>query len=670
VRGLCSAIGIVKLPGTIRFICLQQALSWNVMRTTFFTVIAAAALLPSLPAAAQLSPSVADAMADMSIEELANLQVTSVSKKPERLGAAAASVFVITADDIRRSGAATLPEALRLAPNLNVAQGSGYGYAISARGFNSSRNTVPNKLLVLIDGRSVYSPFFSGVTWDAQQVMLEDIERIEVISGPGGTLWGVNAVNGVINITSRAAAAAEGSLVALRAGERGRQVALRQGAGDWRLHATYLDERPTSLASGAPVDDARHQWQAGLRRDWGAGADLFSVHLNAYRGALDQPQPGAITTGSELALGTVRSSGASLTARWTHALDAGGSLMLQGYVDHSEREVPPTYAERIQVADLQFQHSLPANRIGQLVWGANLRHTWDAVVNSDTVAFLPARVGQNWASLFGQDELALRENLRLILGARVEHNDYTGAEFLPSLRLAWQLAPQHALWSGFSRTVRAPSRLDADTFIPGNAPYLLRGGPQVRAEVAKVVELGYRGQPLAGLSYSATLFHNRYDHLRTQEVDPTGSFLTFDSKMQGKSSGIEMWGSYQAAAWWRLNAGWMALHQRFALKPGSNDEAGPLTSGRDPSHTAQLRSTFILSGDKELELAVRKVGRLASDQVPGYRAVDARFAWRPRRNLELSLSGNNLNGAHAEYGPLETRSEVPREIALKLVWMP
>ncbi|NHZ64991.1 TonB-dependent receptor plug domain-containing protein [Massilia genomosp. 1] len=630
---------------------------------------ALAPLVLALPAAAQLSAVAANAMADMSIEDLANIEVTSVSKKPERLAAAAASVFVITADDIRRSGAATLPEALRLAPNLQVAQSSGYGYAISARGLNTSRNTVPNKLLVLIDGRSVYSPFFSGVTWDAQQVMLEDIERIEVISGPGGTLWGVNAVNGVINISTRAASATQGSLVALRAGQRGNHVAVRQGAGDWRVQASYLNERPTGLASGAPVNDARHQWQAGMRRDWGGGADQFSVVGIAYRGVLDQPEPGAITTGTKLDLGTVQSSGASLTAHWTRALAGGGSLMLQGYIDHSERDVPPTYAERIQVADLQFQHSLPAGGLGQLVWGANVRHTWDAVTNSETVAFLPAKVEQDWSSLFAQDELALRENLRLVLGARVEHNDYTGAEFLPSMRLAWQVAPQHALWSGVSRTVRAPSRLDADTYIPGKPPYLLRGGPQVRAEVAKVFELGYRGQPLAQLSYSATVFHNRYDYLRTQEYNVAGGFLTFDSKMEGKSSGIEMWGSYQATSWWRLNAGWMALHQRFALKAGSNDAPAPRTSGRDPSHTAQLRSTFTLSDDKELEVAVRKVARLDSDKVPGYRALDARLAWRVRRDMALSVSGNNLNGAHAEYGPLATRSDVPRDIAVKLVWM-
>ncbi|MDM5177695.1 TonB-dependent receptor [Massilia sp. DJPM01] len=640
------------------------------MTTTFSRWIGLAPLLLALPVSAQLSAFAAGTVADMSIEELANNEVTSVSKKPERLAAAAASVFVITADDIRRSGAATVPEALRLAPNLQVAQASGYGYAISARGFNGSRNTVPNKLLVLIDGRSVYSPFFSGVSWDAQQVMLEDIERIEVISGPGGTLWGVNAVNGVINISTRAASATQGSLVALRAGQRGNSVALRQGGGgDWRLHATDVNERHTELASGAPVRDARHQWQAGMRRDWGSGAEQFSVAGNAYRGALDQPEPGALSTGTKLDLGTVRSSGASLTGRWTHALAGGGSVMLQGYIDHSEREVPPTYAERIQVADLQFQHSLPASGIGQLVWGANVRHTWDAVTNSKTVAFLPAKVNQDWASLFVQDELAVREDLRLILGARVERNDYTGAEYLPSMRLAWQLTPTHALWGGASRTVRAPSRLGADTFIPGNAPFILRGGPQVRSEVAQVFELGYRGRPLPQLSYSATVFHNRYDYLRTQEVDVSGTFLTFDSKMEGKASGIEMWGSYQATPYWRLSAGWMVLHQRFWLKPGSNDAAGPRTSGRDPSHTAQLRSTFTVADGKELELAVRKVARLESDKVPGYHALDARFGWRLRRNVELSVSGNNLNGAHAEYGPLATRSEVPREIALKLVWL-
>ncbi len=256
----------------------------------------------------------------------------------------------------------------------------------------------------------------------------------------------------------------------------------------------------------------------------------------------------------------------------------------------------------------------------------------------------------------------------MTLGARVERNPYTGVELLPTARLAWSAAPGHTVWGGLSRTVRAPSRLDVDAFIPGSPPFLLRGGAQVRSEVAKVLEVGYRGQPMAGTSFSVTAFHNRYDHLRTQEVDPSQTFVTFSSLMEGKASGIEMWGSAQVASNWRLSAGLVALHQRFRLKAGSNDTAGPGTARKDPSHTALLRSTFNLASDKGLEVGVRKVGALDNPAVPGYTAIDARFGWRLRPELELSITGHNLNGGHAEFGPAATRTQVGRELAVKLVW--
>ncbi len=633
-----------------------------------------AGLLPltvALPAMAQMS--VRDDMADLSIEELANIQITSVSKKAEPLGGAAASVFVITNDDIRRSGAVSLPEALRLAPNLQVAARSGYEYSITARGLNGSANSVPNKLLVMIDGRSVYAPLFSGVPWDVQNVMLDDVERIEVISGPGGTLWGVNAVNGVINIITRAASASAGQLVSLHAGQRGAMAAFRHGGtsanGHWRVFGGYLDERHTRLETGARVNDSRRQSHLGFRSDWRVGDARFSVHGNAYRGRAEQPEPGAISvTGTTLVLGDVSTSGVNLTGAWNHSLADGASLSLQAYLDRSKRTVVPTLVEALDIADLQFQHTLSRGGAHQLVWGASARYTWDDVINSEVIAFLPAKFNQTWLSVFAQDDIALRENLRMTVGARVERNDYTGAEFLPSARLAWQVTPQHALWSGLSRTVRAPSRLDADTFIPGAPPYVLRGGPQVRAEVAKVAELGYRGQPAPGLSFSATLFYNRYDHFRTTEVDSSFTFVTFGSQMHGSARGLEMWGSFQAASNWRISAGWMGLRQHLELKPGSLDEAAPLAAGRDPKYTAQLRSTWSMSDDVELELAARRVGALVAYDLPAYSALDARLGWRVRRDLELSVSGQNLNGGHAEYGPLATRTVVPRALAVKLVW--
>jgi iron complex outermembrane receptor protein len=511
------------------------------------------------------------------------------------------------------------------------------------------------------------------VFWDGQDVMLEDIERIEVISGPGGTMWGVNAVNGVINITTRSASDTRGSLLSLRGANTGGDLAFRQGGnnGDinWRVYGKALDRAHTELANGDDVRDAWHRGQIGFRTDWERGAERFSVNGNAYRGRLAQPEPGEISvSGTDLQLGTIRTDGVNLTAQWEHALDAGGSLSVQAYIDHSRRDVPPTFAESLDIADLQLQHSLPVLGAHSIVWGANYRHSWDRVRNSEIIAFLPAREQQTWASLFAQDEITLRDDLRLTAGMRLERNDYTGTEFLPTLRLAWKAAPGHAFWAGASRTIRAPSRLDVDAFVPGRPPYLLRGGVQVRPEVAKVFEAGYRGQPGAGLSYSVTVFHNNYDHLRTQEIDPTGTFITFDSLMEGQATGIEMWGSYQASRNWRLSGGMTALRERMTLLPGSNDVAGPGTSGKDPAHSMQLRSSYTIDDERELEIGVRRVAALDNPAVPGYTALDARFGWRVRPNVALSVVGQNLNGGHAEYGALATRSEIPRSVGVKLVW--
>ena len=612
--------------------------------------------------------------ADLSIEELANIQVTSVSKKPERLLEAPASVFVITADDIRRSGAATLPEVLRLAPNLQVAQGNGTTYSITARGLNGGGNSAPNKLLVLIDGRSVYTPLFSGVFWDVQDVMLEDIERIEVISGPGGTLWGVNAVNGVINITTRSAHDTQGSLAMLRGANNGADVAFRQGGrrgeDSWRVYGKAQGRSHAETASGAPVDDAWHAGQVGFRADWERGADRFTLNGNANRGAFGQPAPGTIrVSGSNPQLGTIDTRGVNLTAGWQRALQDGGSLNFQLYYDYTRREVPPTFTESLDIVDLEFQHTLATFGAHSLAWGANYRYSWDRTQGSEFVAFLPERLNQTWLSLFAQDEITLSPTLRATLGARVERNDYTGTEFLPSARLSWSAAPGHAFWATASRAVRAPSRIDADTYIPGRPPYILAGGPGVRSEVANVFELGYRGQPLQSLSYSATLFYNDYDHLRTQELLPSRTAVRFDNLMEGSALGIEMWGSFQATKSWRLSGGLTTMREHFHLKPGSNDAGGlKQRPGLDPSHTLQLRSHYSIDATRDVELALRKVDALDAGSVPGYTAVDARFGWRVRPGLELSVAATNLNGSHAEYGGIATRSEVPRTVAVKMVW--
>ncbi len=611
----------------------------------------------------------------MTLEELGNIKVTSVSKKPERLAEAPASVFVITAEDIRRSGATSLPEALRIAPNLHVARLHGSGYAISARGLNGSTTSAPNKLLVLIDGRSVYSPLFSGVFWDVQDVMLKDVERIEVISGPGGTLWGINAVNGVINVITRSAGDTEGALLAGHAGNFNSGASFRYGAsgasGSYRVFGKYSEQDHLSTADGTATDDGWHRSQVGFRADWDRWSGELMVQGNAYRGRFGQPEPGAISVSTmDLELGTIETSGANLTARWERRFDDGAAFSVQAYYDRTERTIPPTLDDTVDIVDLQFQHSLATTGKHALTWGANYRHSRDrALALGSVFTFLPEHVDQDWSSLFAQDQVALRDDLQLTLGARVEDNPYTGVEFLPTARLGWTVAPDHFLWGAVSRAVRGPSRLDADSHIPASPPFLLDGGPEVRSEVANVAELGYRGQPAADFSFAVTAFHSDLDHMRTTEIAPSGTFLTFSNEMEGTATGIEMWGAYQVLPRWRLTAGYMATRTRLELKPGSNDATATTAAGKAPSNSWQLRSALTIAEDGDLDIAVRHAAALSTPDVPAYTAVDVRFAWRLKPNLELSLIAQNLLDAdHGEYGPLATRSRIPRAVLAEVLW--
>ncbi|HET6599261.1 MAG TPA: TonB-dependent receptor [Burkholderiaceae bacterium] len=604
---------------------------------------------------------------------MSNIEITSVSKRAERLSDAPTSVFVITRDDIRRSGATSLPEALRLAPNLQVARASANGWAISSRGFNSAS---ANKLLVLIDGRSVYSPLFSGVFWDVQDLMLEDVERIEVISGPGGTLWGVNAVNGVVNVITRSSDQTQGRLLSLGAGNQEAQAALRQGGelgenGHYRIYAKQSHREHTETQDGRPVDDASHTTQIGFRTDWAHGSDKITFQGDAYNGKREQPLPGTIAiSGVNLALGTISVSGGNLLARWKRRLANDASVTAQMTYDRVERTVPPTFAEKLDIVDFQIQHASRPNENHALVWGAEYRYAMDDVVNSTYVAFLPSRVNQAWASLFAQDEIAIGSALQLTLGARIESNDYTGSEFLPNVRLAWKPSANQLLWGAVSRTVRAPSRLDRDTFVPGQPPFLLTGGPDFRSEVAKVYELGYRAQPTERVSYSVTAFHADYDRLHTQELAPSQTSLFFGNGMRGTVRGVEMWGSYQATPKWRLHGGLTRLWQDFQLRPGSIDTADSVasTEGANPSRQWKLRSSLDLTRQMDLDITARYVSELALPRVPSYLAMDLRWAWRPSPRVELSVTGQNLLGpAHGEFTSELTRTAFSRAVFVELV---
>jgi iron complex outermembrane recepter protein len=635
----------------------QQGKAMRAPMSGRHAVVAALGLWAAGQASAQPAPG--QRLAELSLEDLGRIEITSVSKRAERLADAPASVFVITAADIRRSGATSLPELLRLAPNLHVARSSAFEYSISARGFNGAS---ANKLLVMIDGRSVYTPLFSGVFWDVQDTLLEDIERIEVISGPGGTLWGVNAVTGIINVITRSAATSGGTLVSASAGPLETRASLRHGqAGDdlsWRVFGTRRDLQDTRTADGTRIDDAGHITHAGARADAQRGADSFMLQAAAYRGSHEQPLPGNIQiNGVDIPLGPVTISGAHLLGRWERRLPQG-TVQLQAYADHTERTVVPTFADTQDTLDLQFQHALAPLGMHTVVWGLAWRHGRNQADNSPYVAFLPATLRQNWASVFAQDELALAPGLRLTLGARLSHNHYTGFDFMPTARLAWKWAPQHLAWAAATRTARTPSRLDHDTFVPGEPPFLLRGGPDVDSETATVLELGYRGQPAPGFTLSATAHHADHDRLRTQEIDFSVPYVYFANGMRGRVSGFEAWGSWQASPRWRVHLGVNRLVQELRLRPGSNDTtAVAAAEGANPGWWWTARSSLDLGDTVDLDVAVRQVAALHTPEVPRYTAVDLRLGWRPRPGLVLSLDGLNLaGGGHGEFTPAITRT--------------
>jgi iron complex outermembrane receptor protein len=640
---------------------------------------AALALALAVSAACAAEPQQALRLSELSLEELGNIEVTSVSKRAERLSEAPASVFVITAEDIRRSGATSLPEALRLAPNLQVGRISSSFHAVSSRGFNGN---LANKLLVLIDGRSVYTPLFGGVFWDAQQLPLEDVERIEVISGPAGTLWGVNAVNGVINVTTRSAAQTRGSELAAGLGDRERLLSVRQGldlGGDTqrplRLWARHITQERTRTLAGVSAGDRAHVEQFGARTDWELGGDSLMAQAQLYRGRREPPIPGAVEVpGRPLDVGQTTYSGGHVLARWEHRLGDGGALTAQGYYDRTERRLG--YQDRLDTADLQLQHALAPGSRHAVVWGLQIRQDSDRF-NGPTLLMLPPLLRQVSYSLFGQDEITLREDLKLTLGARAEHNAYTGLEYLPSARLAWQVAPSQLLWAAASRTVRGPTRLDRDLFNPGVPPSpavptgipTVTGSSRFRAEVANVLELGWRGQPSSDTSASATLYRADYDRLRSAELAGAGTAQLVNG-LEGRISGLEAWGSWQARPNWRLHAGLSRMWQHLHVSPGQIDFSHQLalTEGSNPAWQWMLRSQLDLPRRTELDLTLRGVAKLEQPAVPSYTALDVRLGWRPSANVEWSLGLRNLlDPGHGEFGPAATRTEIGRSVFLQLV---
>jgi iron complex outermembrane receptor protein len=617
--------------------------------------------------AAQVDPVLppASTLKKLSMDELMDMVVTSVSKRPEKLLDAASAIQVITDDDIRTAGATSIPEALRLATNLEVAQIDSRQWAISARGFN---NLFADKMLVLIDGRSVYTPLYAGVYWDVQDTMLEDVDRIEVISGPGATQWGANAVNGVINVTTKSAKDTQGGLVVeglgselLDSGEIRYGGVLAPNV-FYRVYAKYFDRGDSVRPDGASPDDAWRTFQAGFRTDWDAGTgNTLTFQGDGYSGVMGETGPDDI-----------RASGGNVLGRWTHAIEENSDMQLQVYYDRTHRRIPNSFTQNIDTYDIDYQYRLPVGTAHDVVWGLGYRLVEDDILNTPADAFLPASVGRNLFSAFGQDEITLREDrLHLTVGTKVEHDYYTGFEIEPSVRLAWTPDNKKTIWAAVSRAVRTPSRIDADLYSPADPPYRIAGGQNVVSEKMIAYELGYRVQLQPQLSVSLATFVNKYDDLRSLEpLNPPQAFPAEASNgLDGTSTGAELTTDWHVTSTWRLRGGWTELRVRSEPQAGSPDRATRDSIVRDPNHQASLRSLVNLSDKWDFDADLRYVSTISNQAVPGYTELDLRIGWRPSKAWEISLSGENLLHAHhAEFNTPSSRREIQRSVFEKATW--
>lgn len=638
-------------------------------RRVFCPVISllfAAGLSSGQCALAQTSPSSSPAsLKKLSVEELMDVEVTSVSRRPEKLSETASAVQVITSEDIRRSGATSLPEVLRLASNLHVAQVDASQWAISARGFN---NTAANKLLVLIDGRIVYTPLHAGVLWDIQDVMLEDIDRIEVISGSGATLWGANAVNGVISITTRHARDTHGLLVETGGGTQPRGfMNIRYGGqfgsdGHYRVYGKTFSRARTLFANGLDANNEWHLGQGGFRIDWRRSpVNSFTIQGDFYDGQEGQRTMQATDI-----------KGGNVLVRWTRQISNRSDLSLQFYYDRTHRAVAPVLAEDLSIYDLDFQHHVRFTDRNDLIWGLSYRQIHDDIHNNPLIAFLPAQVTRRRYSGFVQDELAvIKDRVNITVGSKIEHNDYTGAEFQPSARVMWKVDRRQMVWGAVSRAVRTPSRFDRELFIPAQPPFLLAGGPDFKSEQSLSYELGYRSFPHDRVSFLIASFYDDYDDLRSvEEIAPPNPFpVKIGNGLAGRSYGVEMTTDYFVNNWLRLRAGYTEIRINIHREPASTDRSNGSGESHDPNRRFLLRSSIDPLHHVQFDSTLRFVSEIRNQQLPGYAELDLRLSWQPKSSLEFSVVGQNLlHDQHAEFGTPTTRQEIERSVYGKVVW--
>jgi iron complex outermembrane recepter protein len=599
----------------------------------------------------------------LSLEELVETPVISASRVPEPWFTTPFAIDVQTEDDIRRIGAVRLAETLRYITGLEVARNFGSAYAISARGFNSIYG---NKLQVMMDGRTLYTPLFSGVFWEVQDTFLEDLDRIEVVRGPGASLWGANAVNGVVNIVSKSARDTQGLLVMGGGGNEERGFGGVRYGGQlsensfYRVYVKHLYRDAQALHNGNDAADEMWQTQVGFRTD-------------SFLHDIDQLTIQGDTYVNEYGVRGPRESendGANILGRWKRDLADYGQLVVQTYYDHGRRDVPLQFYEDRETFDIDAQHHFVLRERQSIVWGGGYRISWDDTGQRNrTFRFDPSERTINCVSGFISDEITLLPDLlKATLGSHFEHNSFSGFEIQPSGRFTITPNERHTIWGAVSRAVRSPTRGEEDLRFspsPTGFPVVLRGHRDFKSEELLAYEVGYRVQVVKKLSVDITGFYNDYDKLRTQEPRGTPFPLVLMNERHGETYGGEVAVKAHLTEWARISASYSRIEQDLRFSRLSGDSTGGSAEGNDPSDFAVLRLSFDLPHDVEIDLFGRYMDALPNPRVPGYFAIDARIGWRPSPNFEISVVGQNLNDPqHREFGG-PTFPEVERSVFAK-----
>lgn len=655
----------------------------------------ASALPAALPAlhAQELSAAQLGTLKHLSIEQLSNVVVTSVSRSPEPLSTAAAAVAVVTSGEIRSSGAMSVPEAIRYVPGIDVAQQTASQWAVSSRGFDTANSP---DLLVLSDGRSIYTPLFSGVFWDVQDYLMQDIDRIEVVRGPGAALWGSNAVNGVINIITKSAADTQGAFAEAGAGTEERALAAAQYGGqtgdgvDYRVFAKYQDHAAEDYPAGATPDDWR-LGHAGFRMDWNASAsDAYTVQGDIYGGRLGEVSPAVNIIGrpgppNPLTVGV---SGANVLGHWRHTMSADSDFDLRVYYDYTHRN-DPSFLDDLGTLDVDFQDCFRVADVHALTWGLTFRTMDDRDRGKGIFALNPPDSTDNLVSGFVQDEISLPHAVRVTVGTKLEHNDFSGFEAQPSVRAAWGLATTQTLWGAVSRAVRVPTRLERDVDIDATDPTasevaVLLGNRNFRAEEVLAFELGYRWRPLPDLSLDLAAFRNRYTGLASLELGnpvtdvTTGQIilpLFNENLIDGHSTGLEGLAMYSPVAWWRLAVNYSYIDMQLTAL-GQDYNRGRFFAGATPRNQAGFQSYFDLPHDIELYGGLRVLSAIRTlpeivdgTGDPGYQELDLNAIWRATPHLTVSIQGQSLlHSSHIEIGDPQERSAIERSVFGKAIW--